>query len=90
MVTGSLWADKDYLLAASYNDEDIPIDVSIKLKKSILARYGQKGEKEFKFTLLSPDGKQKADNNFQKDFSSDKDTVSLRGRLGPKELLLVW
>lgn len=87
-VTGSVWANKDNLLIAIFNDNETPVNLIAKLNVGILAKYGQDGKKQVTFTITNSEGFTRPDKNFTKDVI-ESEGIIIKGILGGKELVLI-
>jgi hypothetical protein len=82
-VSASVWADKENLMIAVFNDIPSDTKISLNLNKDILTSYAQTGGKSLKFTVIAADGKPRKDCDFRQ-VSSDR----IEGSLRHGELLL--
>ena len=85
----SLWASKERLLGAVFNDSNQEYNIALELNESIITKYGCKLNPErFEFTVLGKDGIPYSNKTFHVSKKNiGQNIVKIEGSLGAKELL---
>jgi len=87
-LIGSLWASKERLLCAVFNDGKKEQSVTLKIDKGIIEKYGQDLKGRIEFQVLNKAGLPAGNRGFGI-VSGAKDKLLIEGRLGSLELLLM-
>lgn len=86
-LSGSVWANEDKIMAAVFNGTESPQRITLQIDSTALKKYGYTKVPEVKFTVLDLHGKVRSENSFM--FKKLHTDFVIKGRLAPKELLLI-
>ena len=86
-VTASVWADKNHLMMALYNNEERDAKVTIKLPLNILKSYGQDVNKKVSFLLVDGENPPRMADDFK--FIKEDGNLVVSGTIPTKTLLLM-
>ena len=86
-ITASVWADKNKFLLAVFNDDNTGREVTVRIDKTTIRKYGLMNFDPITFKVLASNGKPLPVDNWT--VISDKDDrLVIRGFLNSKELLM--